>query len=99
MVSNSAYLMTGDNLEYLIRLLNSRIIEGIYKLYYATTLGTSGVRWLAQNIINLPIPQFVDDEIQHQIVQQENDDAVESLVSSIYKLDKDEISYLIVRYD
>ena len=94
MVSNSAYLITGEHLEYLIRLLNSRVVESVYKYFYATILGITGVRWLAQNIVNLPIPKFEDKELQHQILRQEDSENIEALVGSIYKLNMDEMSYL-----
>ena len=56
-VSNTAYLITGNDLEYLLLFLNSEIVEYAYKTFYATMLGQNGIRWLAQHIHNLPIPK------------------------------------------
>ena len=54
-VSNTAYLLTGDKLQYLLKVLNSRIIEFAFKTYYSTSMGNTGIRWLNQYIMNLPI--------------------------------------------
>ncbi|MCQ2126835.1 MAG: Eco57I restriction-modification methylase domain-containing protein [Bacteroidaceae bacterium] len=56
MLNNSAYYIHSQEYDkYLIALLNSKLIEYAYSTYYCTRLGKSGVRWLAQNIVNLPI--------------------------------------------
>ena len=54
-VSNTAYLLTGDKLQYLLKVLNSKIIEFAFKTYYSTSMGNTGIRWLNQYIMNLPI--------------------------------------------
>ena len=55
-INASGYLLTGDNLRYLVALLNSKLINFAYKKYYCTLIGTSGVRWQYQHIVNIPIP-------------------------------------------
>lgn len=55
-VSNTAYLLTGGNLEYLLAILNSKLFEWAFKSCYSVSLGENGVRWLAQCIVKLPIP-------------------------------------------
>ena len=54
-MSNTAYLLTGDKLQYLLKVLNSKIIEFAFKTYYSTSMGNTGIRWLNQYIMNLPI--------------------------------------------
>lgn len=54
-MSNTGYLITGDKLEFLIELLNSKFIEFCFKQFYSISLGEKGIRWLSQYIMNLPI--------------------------------------------
>ena len=82
-ISNTGYLITGDNLEYLLKILNSRLIEFAYRTFYGTILGNNGLRWLAQHIINLPIPNckipYTTEEIN---------------VYKLYNLSQEEINYI-----
>jgi adenine-specific DNA-methyltransferase len=94
MVANTGYLITGSNLQYLIKLLNSNCIEFIYKHFYATMLGENGIRWLRQNIVNLPIPLFTNTKLQQQIANAKETDNIESLIYSLYELSKDEIEFI-----
>lgn len=93
--SNTAYLITGNNLEYLIKMLNSPIIEFVYRTFYATMLGTSGLRWLAQHINNLPIPQYCGTKIQEKILSNDYDEIVN--VAEILGLSTEEVSFIVKR--
>lgn len=56
LLNNSAYYIHSQHDDkYLLAILNSKLIEYVYSKYYCTKLGKTGVRWLAQNIVNLPI--------------------------------------------
>lgn len=93
--SNTAYLITGNNLEYLIKMLNSPIIEFVYRTFYATMLGTSGLRWLAQHINNLPIPQYHGTTIQEKILSNDYDEITN--VAEILGLSTEEVSFIVKR--
>ena len=93
MVSNTAYLLTGNHLEYLIKLLNSTIICYAYRTFYATMLGSSGVRWLAQHIVHLPLPKYKDDTLQQQLIDADENTA-NQLISNIYHLTVEEITFI-----
>jgi hypothetical protein len=54
-VSNTAYLITGNELKYLVSILNSAFIEYAFKKYYSIGLGDKGIRWLNQYMQLLPI--------------------------------------------
>ena len=56
LVSNTGYILTGPDLEYLTACLNSKIIEFCFRRFYSTSMGKAGMRWLYQYVINLPIP-------------------------------------------
>ena len=90
-VSNTGYLITGKNLEYLILFLNSKIIEFIFKKFYSVSLGNAGIRWLAQCIENLPIP-FVKD-IDYKKLKTEEE--IEKYVGLTYNLSEEEINLII----
>ena len=64
-VTNTAYVLVGSNLKYLIRILNNRLTEFIFRHYYSVTMGSSGIRWLNQYIVELPIiapDQWIEDK-------------------------------------
>ena len=93
-VSNTAYIITGDNLLYLLKLLNSQIIEFAYRKFYGTIIGSTGLRWLAQYINNLAIPKYENTELQQKIIQADNDHAINALVQKLYGLVNAEIKYI-----
>ena len=87
-VSNTGYLITGNDLEYLILFLNSKFVEFIFKSFYSVSLGGSGIRWLAQCIENLPIP-FVKDSDYKKLKTEEE---IEKYIYKKYDLSKEEIN-------
>ena len=54
-IVNTVFMMTGENLSYLITFLNSKLSE-YYFSQIATTTGVGTVRWLKYKIELLPIP-------------------------------------------
>jgi adenine-specific DNA-methyltransferase len=60
-VSNTAYIMTGTHLRYLLGYLNSRLNEITYSRWYCTKLGSSGTRWLNQHVLSIPVPPITPE--------------------------------------
>jgi len=60
-VSNTAYIMTGTHLRYLLGYLNSRLNEITYSRWYCTKLGSSGTRWLKQHVLSIPVPPITPE--------------------------------------
>jgi hypothetical protein len=60
-VSNTAYIMTGTHLRYLLGYLNSRLNEITYSRWYCTKLGSSGTRWLNQHVLSIPVPPITSE--------------------------------------
>ena len=89
-VSNTGYLITGKNLEYLILFLNSKFVEFIFKKFYSVSLGNTGIRWLAQCIENLPIPLCKDKNYLNLKTEEE----IEVYIYDIYNLEQEEINYI-----
>jgi type II restriction/modification system DNA methylase subunit YeeA len=75
-VSNTAYIMTGTHLRYLLGYLNSRLNEITYSRWYCTKLGSSGTRWLNQHVLSIPVPPITPEN--QSLVSQ-----IESLVDQI----------------
>jgi adenine-specific DNA-methyltransferase len=104
-VSNTGYLITGNDIEYIIHMLNSRVIEYCFKLFYSISLGDSGLRWLSQYIINLPLPQLTysqketlltsfhnDTSISHNITASDN----ELSICKLFGFTKEEIAQIFI---
>ncbi len=66
-------------MKYITALLNSTTVLCAYKYFYCTTLGDSGIRWLKQHIVDLPIPKITPSN--QSIITQ-----IESLVDQILKI-------------
>jgi len=59
----STFLITGNNLKYLIGLLNSKPIAYFFKQFYAGGgLGSSGFRYKKKFLENLPLPKFKENQ-------------------------------------
>ena len=107
LLSNSAYFIVSDNILFLTGLLNSSLIEYAFEKFYSTKLGTSGIRWLAQNIVDIPIPYATDIQIKHiselveKILEAKKtgnsnnvislESEIDRLVYKLYGLNEDEI--------
>ncbi|HON98552.1 MAG TPA: TaqI-like C-terminal specificity domain-containing protein, partial [Bacteroidales bacterium] len=75
-VSNTAYILTGKNLKYILGYLNSKLNEFTFEKWYCTKLGGKGIRWLNQHVTEIPIPPITTSN-QHMVSQ------IESLVDNI----------------
>lgn len=89
-VSNTGYLITGKNLEYLILFLNSKFIEFIFKKFYSVGLGGTGIRWLAQCIENLPIPLCRDNNY----LKLQTEEEIENYIYRTFDIDQEEINLI-----
>ncbi|MGC8482552.1 MAG: TaqI-like C-terminal specificity domain-containing protein, partial [Thermodesulfobium sp.] len=58
-VTNTGYILTGENLKYLLGYLNSKLNEFAYEKWYCTKLGEKGTRWLNQHVVNISIPSII----------------------------------------
>ncbi len=93
-ISNTGYLITGENLKYLLNILNSKIIEYVFKKFYSTQIGERGIRWLAQHISSLPIPKYNNSKLQKEILNATKYDDIENLICKLYNLTKEEYNYI-----
>jgi adenine-specific DNA-methyltransferase len=56
-LSNKAFLMTGESLQFLLGFLNSKLCEYFFSKV-ATTTGVGTVQWLKYKVETLPIPDL-----------------------------------------
>ena len=91
-VSNTAYLLTGENLDYLLKVLNSKIIEFVFRNYYSTSMGETGLRWLNQYVINLPIPKPTPKLTS--VIQNASESEIEQILKEAYCLSDSEMQFI-----
>ncbi len=102
---NTAYIMTGESIKYLVAILNSKLINYYFSLICATSgMGTN--RWIKIYVMELPIPKITDmaqqpfvklvDIILRKKGGGENtkmdEDELDRLVYKLYGLNNDEIA-------
>jgi hypothetical protein len=68
----TVFIMTGENLEYLIDILHTKAVTYFFKTFYAGGgLGEDGYRYKKKFLENLPIPKSIElfnkSDIQHSI--------------------------------
>lgn len=55
--NNTAFIITGSNLEYLLGILNSKAFNAFYKMFYCGgSLGNKGLRYKREFLLKVPIP-------------------------------------------
>lgn len=57
-ISNTAYLLTGKDIKFLIAFLNSKLIEYAFNSFICISIGKKGIRWLNQYMQELFIPEL-----------------------------------------
>ena len=100
-VSNTVFFMTGDNLEYLIAFLNSKLSE-YYFSKIATTTGVGTVRWLKYKIEQLPVPNIKNtkyDKIRQLPILikigNENSDKIDDIIFELFSFTSEERKYIL----
>ena len=92
----TCFMIIGENLNYLIKILNSVLIGFIFKEYYSGgSLGNKGYRYKKKFLLNLPIPKFdKKNELFLEIINSKDLIAVEKAILNIFDFDCDEVEYL-----
>ncbi|MGI5845960.1 MAG: Eco57I restriction-modification methylase domain-containing protein [Alphaproteobacteria bacterium] len=90
-ISNTAYLLTGKHLHYLLRFLNSKIIEFVFRNYYSISMGT-GLRWLNQYVITLPII-IPSKEVEKELLSL-SELNIEKYIANLYHLSDSEMQFI-----
>ncbi|WP_288462484.1 TaqI-like C-terminal specificity domain-containing protein [uncultured Chryseobacterium sp.] len=107
-VNNACYILTGNYLEYLVIILNSKIIKWYSYLTNMNKTGVGDMQVGAQNVVLFPIPILTENEQKPfkallqkiLLAKQNNEDSTEleklsnNLVYSTYNLIDEEIKFI-----
>ena len=98
-IEATSFLLTGNNLEYLIACLNSKPISYFFKTFYAGGgLGEKGYRYKKAFLINLPIPLLknIDYKLDtfKTLIRNNNTKEIDNIIYKIYQLSDSEIEYI-----
>ena len=93
LVEATAFLLTGEHLEYLIKLLNSRVLAYIYHCFYAGGgLGKDGYRYKKAFLQQLPLPRYTSTPLCESI--EKGTEVCENEILQLYDFTPEEIAYL-----
>ena len=67
-VNNTAYILVGEHLDYLLGYLNSKLNVFVYKNWLSTKIGAHGIRWLHQHVREIPSPHPTKDRRVAQLI-------------------------------
>ena len=97
---NTAYMLSGNHLSYLLHILNSKLIT-FYFMHTATGLGDKGLRLFKIFVEKIPVPLYRDSSLQkildsykQHISSETQQKKINELVNQVYNLDTKEIEYL-----
>ena len=100
-VEATAFLMTGEHLEYLSILLHSKILTFIFKTYYAGGgLGSEGYRYKKAFLEKLPIP-IPTKEIEGNVIHLKSCskfNEIEIEIAKLYNLSTEEFNFITTLY-
>ena len=89
----TAFLLTGEHLEYLIKLLNSRVLAYIYHCFYAGGgLGKDGYRYKKAFLQQLPLPRYTSTPLCESI--EKGTEVYENEILQLYDFTPEETAYL-----
>ena len=101
----TTFMLSGDNLFYLLAFLNCSISEYLFSTI-GTTTGVGTVRWKKYKILELPIPEYDASELQIDLIntcknaveiREETpvyEKRINSIIYQIYGLTEEEIEYV-----
>ena len=92
-IGNTAYFMSAINLEYLLHILNSKLIDWYYRTL-SVQLGEKAVRMFSIYVLKLPIPLWLNTELQNAIKSEEPSNDINRMVYEIYNLDNKEMAFI-----
>ncbi|MDU1892359.1 MAG: TaqI-like C-terminal specificity domain-containing protein [Dysgonomonas sp.] len=107
-VNNACYILTGSCLEYLLSVLNSRIIKWYSYITNMNKTGVGDVQVGGQNVNLFPIPLLSDSEqepfiklVKEILIKKEKNEntilleaKIDNLIYDMYKLSEEEILFI-----
>lgn len=91
-LTNTGYFLLGtkDNLNFVLKVLNSKLIEWYYRTI-SVQLGIKAVRMFSQYVEKIPIPQVQNSELKTITA----DDKINNIVFSLYGLTIEQKEFII----
>ncbi len=104
-IEATAFMLTGNNLNYLTCMLNSKTVSQIFRTFYAGGgLGAKGYRYKKNYLINLPLPNPTEDiekqfaslllNVRHKPNKKETINEIEDLVISLLDLNQEQKDWI-----
>ena len=107
-VNNACYILTGDYLEYLVAVMNSKIIKWYSFLTNMNKTGVGDMQVGAQNVNLFPIPQLSESKqkplielVEKILLKKRNNEnskeiefKLEKLIYELYNLTQEEINFI-----
>ena len=91
----TCFLLTGKDLEYLYRVVHSQIVTFVFKAFYAGGgLGDHGYRYKKAFFEKLPIPIWIGNNVQKEIMRTSIQTDIDSLIMQLYGLSIDEFHFI-----
>ena len=91
----TTFILVGEHLEYIYRLVHSTIVTFAFKTYYAGGgLGENGYRYKKAFFEKLPIPLWSGDNLQKVIVNSPLSKDIENEVAELFKLSEEELDFI-----
>ena len=93
LVEATAFLLTGEHLGYLIKLLNSKVLAYIYRHFYAGGgLGGDAYRYKKAFLEKLPLPCYTPSTLCKSI--ENSTEVAEEEILALYHFTQEEAAYL-----
>lgn len=90
----TTFIMTGNNLVFLCKMLSSDVLSYAFKRFYAGGgLGGDGYRYKKEFLKNLPVPLLDKNDYCHSIENAKPAD-IEQLCKHIYSLSSEELGFI-----
>ena len=106
---NTVFFMVGDNIKYLLAILNSKLIHWYFLTCTGTTSGVGTNRWLKYTVETIPVPRIssqeeaafisaVDTLLLYKKEKKDTsttENEIDKLVFQVYGLDDKEIEFIM----
>ena len=97
---NTVFFLTGNNLEHIIGLLNSKLIHWYFTHCLGARSGVGTNRWLKYTVEQIPLIPFSNDTLSQLVKDRSKtndpmyDEMIDNEVYALYHLSKDEMEYI-----
>ena len=92
----TCFLMVGEHLDYLYKIVHSNIVTFFFKNFYAGGgLGDHGYRYKKAFFEKLPVPLWTGSNVQKFIIDADNTTNIEEAIANVYNLSTQEVDYIM----